>query len=259
MFVWGIEYEIVTQEVVGALKLVKSVHRKQADDNPPREDVPDEVIKRTLPFLSPTIADMVRIQRLAAMRPGDVCKMKVGEIDQSGEVWIYRPPEHKTTWRGHKRTIFLGKPEQEILERRMAGKERGQYVFNPREAMREHWERAAAKRKTKVQPSQQERKEKRAKNPKRKYREDYTPGVYGKAIKKAIRSANRQLPSDQQIPHWFPYLLKHTATTKTTETEGLDVARAIAGQKSLGVAMIYNHADDTLAFNSAKKRTNPFE
>ena len=112
MFVWGIEYEFVTQEVAGALKLVKSVHRKQAHDNPPREDVPDEVVKRTLPYLLPIYADMVSLQRLATLRPNEICRMRVGEIDRSGEVWVYKPPLHKNQWRGHKRIIFFGKPDR---------------------------------------------------------------------------------------------------------------------------------------------------
>ncbi len=131
MFVWGIEYEFVTQDVAGALKLVSSVHRKLASNRPPRKDVPDDVVRRTLPHLTPTIRDMVVLQRLTAMRPGDVCKMKACEIDRSGEIWKYVPPEHKNTWRGHTRTIFFGKPEQEILERRLTGKEPGQYRIHP--------------------------------------------------------------------------------------------------------------------------------
>ena len=129
MFVWGIQYEIVTQEVAGALKFVKSVHRKLAHDNPPREDVPDEVVKRTLPYLLPIHADMVTLQRLAAMRPSEVCRATISEIDCTGNVWKYEPSEHKNKWRGHKRVIYFGKPEQEILSRRMAGK-----VITPRTA-----------------------------------------------------------------------------------------------------------------------------
>jgi len=259
MFVWGIEYEFVTQEVAGALKLVKSVHRKQAHDNPSREDVPDEVVKATLPYLLPTHADMVILQRLATMRPSEVCRMKVREIDRTGKAWKYEPPVHKNKWRGHKRIIFFGQPEQEILERRMAGKEPGQYVFTPAEAMREHWERLAANRKTPVQASQQARKEKCDKNQKRKFRDYYTSDVYGNAIESAIKSANKRLPIDKQIPHWYPYQIRHTAITQMTKTAGLDEARAVAGQKSLDVTMGYNHADEAISKRAAMKRQNPFE
>ena len=140
----------------------------------------------------------------------------------------------------------------------MAGKEPGQYLFTPKEAMRERRERDAGNRKSKVTPSQLERKEKRAENPKRKYRDHYTSDVYGKAIVNAIKSANKQLPDDQQIPHWTPYQLRHTAITQTTGTAGLDEARAIAGQKSISVTMGYNHADEAIAKRAAR-RTNPLE
>ena len=49
IFVWGIEREFVPPEVAGALKYVTSVRESEAHDRPAREDVPDEVVKRTLP------------------------------------------------------------------------------------------------------------------------------------------------------------------------------------------------------------------
>jgi len=37
----------------------------------------------------------------------------------------------------------------------------------------------------------------------------------------------------------------------------LDVARAVAGQKSIGITQIYNHADLKIAIEQAKKRKRP--
>ena len=259
MFVWGIQYEFVTQEVAGALKLVPPVHRKQAHDNPRRKLVPVEVVKATLPYLSPMIRDMVCVQLLAIMRPSEIRRMQVGDIDKSQEIWIYRPGKHKGTWREHHKAIALGKPEQVILERRMAGKEPGRYVFTPAEAMQERWERAASKRKTPVQPSQQERKEEHAKNPKCRYREYYKAESYYNHIARAIKSANKKLPDDKQIPHWFPYKMRHTGVTELAKMEGLEVARAVVGHRLVDTTMGYNHADEAIALEAAKKRQNPLE
>ena len=267
MFVWGVRYEFVTPAVAGALKLVPPVHRKLAKDKPRRKAVPDEVVKMTLPHLPSMIRDMVLVQRLAAMRPSEVCKMKLCEIDRSGVVWVFRPSEHKNSWResddsqqDYSRIIYLGKHEQAILERRILGKEPGQYIFSPAEAQAERWELAASKRKSKVTPSQQARKEKRAKNPKQKYQEYYTATAYARAIKRTIKAVNKLNP-DNMIPHWTPYMLRHAAVTELTGTDGAgsDMARAVCGQKSISVTLGYNHADAQIAEKAAMKRQNPFE
>ena len=179
-FRWGVLRELVPSNIAEALKYVPPILEGKTDarERPPRQAVPDEVVKATLRHLLPTIADMVVIQRLAAMRPSDVCSMKVGEIDQSKEVWFYYPPKHKGTWRKHKRIVVFGKPEQEILKRRMKGKGPDDYVFSPKEALEELRERKAALRKSKVQPSQVARRERRAANPKRKVREAYDSDTY---------------------------------------------------------------------------------
>ena len=43
------------------------------------------------------IRDMVLITENSAMRVDELCQLKPAEIDRSdAEVWIYRPPSHKT-------------------------------------------------------------------------------------------------------------------------------------------------------------------
>jgi len=49
--------------------------------------------------------------------------------------------------------------------------------------------------------------------------------------------------------------LRHAAITAIIRATGnVDVARAVAGQKSLEVTMGYNHADDQIAIEQAKQR-----
>ena len=35
------------------------------------------------------------------MRPSELCELTTGELDTSGEVWLYRPVHHKTAHHGH--------------------------------------------------------------------------------------------------------------------------------------------------------------
>jgi integrase len=261
VFRWGVAQELVSASVADALKYVPPLRKGKtiAPERPPRKAVPDAVVNATLPYLSPTIADMVRIQRLAAMRPSEVCRMQVGDVDCSKEIWVYRPGNHKGTWREHHKAVALGRHEQAILAPRMLGKMPDQYVFTPKEAMQERRERDAGQRKTKVQPSQQARRKKRAENQKRKYGESYNANSYRRPITRAIKTVNEGLPVEKQIPHWFPYMLRHAAVTDLAETDGLDVARAVAGQRSVDVTQRYNHADERIALKAASQRHNPFE
>ena len=257
IFYWGVPRKLVPAAAAESLRYLKPLMEGQttAPEQPPRQDVPDDVVKRSLPHLLPTVADMVRGQRAACMRPSEVCRMKVGEIDRIGEVWKYTPRKHKNSWRNHKKTIVLGEVEQMILTPRLVGKQPDDPVFSPKDALQERYARDAAKRKTKVQPSQQKRKAKTAKNPKRKVNDFYTTESYGKSIKQSIQTANKRLPDGEKIPHWTPYQLRHAAVTEIIKSTGsVDIARAVAGQKSLTVTMGYNHADEQIALEQAKKR-----
>jgi integrase len=200
---------------------------------------------------------MVQVQRLALMRPNEVCRMKVGEIDRSGDVWIYRPRKHKGTWRGHDKAVALGKPEQELIAPRLLDKKSDQAVFSPKDSVTEKKERDATNRKTKISPSQIKHAEKNAANSKCRAREHYESRSYAQSVGYAIVRANKTLPPDQRIPHWTPYQLHHSGVTEITlENDGnLDVARAVAGQRSIKVTQGYNHADLKIAIEQAKKRS----
>ena len=270
MLKWGILRKLVPHQVYVEAKFVPGLKKgkTKARENLPVQDVPDEVVNRTLPHLLPTLRDMVQVQLLASMRPSEVCRMKAGEIDQNFKtddgvvIWMYTPGVHKNTWRKknkpgeYVRIIPLGKPEQDILAPRLVGKSDNDHVFSPREAMQEHYALRAANRKTKVQPSHLKRKERTAKNPKRKDRDHYDKGSYYHAITKMIKNANKLLPEREKIPHWFPYQLRHAGITDIAwQTKSLDVARAVAGQKSISVTQGYNHADVKIAVEQAVKRS----
>lgn len=70
----------------------------------------------TLPHAPVVVADMARVQLLTGMRPGEICALKVSEIDRSGKVWKYVPSHHKTLHAGKERIILIGPDAQEILQ-----------------------------------------------------------------------------------------------------------------------------------------------
>jgi integrase len=133
MFDWGCEEEIVSAEVAGALRSVKSLRagRTAAADYDEIQPVDDAVIEKTLPYISQPYQDMVRIQRLISGRPQDIFNMRACDIDRSGEVWKYVPFTHKTKKHGKVREIPIGPKAQQILLRYLdnSGKNSTEFVF----------------------------------------------------------------------------------------------------------------------------------
>jgi len=141
MFRWGVTLELVPAAVADALKYVPPLRRGRttAHESKPRQDVPDAVVDATLPHLLPTVAAMVQVQRWATMRPSEVCRMRVGDIDMSRKdgIWLYKPELHKGAWLERDKVVPLGKPEQAVILPYLEGKSPEQAVFSPRTAMLE--------------------------------------------------------------------------------------------------------------------------
>ncbi|MDR0611105.1 MAG: tyrosine-type recombinase/integrase [Planctomycetaceae bacterium] len=119
IFYWGVENELVPFATAGVLKYVKSleVGKTTARETEPITSVADEIVEKTLPFLPKEVADMVLLQREIGCRPSEVCNIRWCDIDQSDDVWIYEPFEHKTEHKGKRRLIAIRKTGQTILEK----------------------------------------------------------------------------------------------------------------------------------------------
>ena len=266
---WGSLRKLVSSVVLAEAKLVPDLvkGKTKAPEKKKRKDVPDVVVTRTLPYLLPTLRDMVQVQRLASMRPSEMIRMRPGEIDMENVhegvvIWLYVPGTHKSDWRDDDipRIIPLGKPEQEIIAARLEGKSDEDFIFSPKDAMQEWYEQRAAKRKTKISPSQVKRMERTAKKPKRKIKDCYDANAYNRAITRAIEIANRDLPDKEKIPHWTPYQLRHAGITEITKKTGnVNIAKAVAGHRNINTTLIYAHADKVIAMNDAVRRTKESE
>jgi len=213
IFAWGVSEELVQETTHRALKTVRQLEEGHPGtwENAPREDISFDVVNQVLGVMVPTLQAMVQVQGLHGMRSGELCNMRVGEIDRSRVhktgFWYYTPASHKTQKKTGKKTVFpLAEYEQKLIEPYLTGKTAPEAVFSPRTAMKEHATERRANRKTKVPPSQAAKAETRAANPKQ-YAEFYNPDSYRKAVKYAIAKVNRQLPENERVRHWFPYLL----------------------------------------------------
>lgn len=89
-FKWAVGRELLPIETFQRLLTVEGLRRgrSEARDPDPIRPVDYKAVESTLAFLNPTLADIVRIQALTGMRPGEVLLMRACDIDRSDDVWV---------------------------------------------------------------------------------------------------------------------------------------------------------------------------
>ena len=189
LFKWGVAEELVPAAVHQALKTVEGLKRGSVAvrESKPVKPVPDQFVDAIQPFTSRQVWAMIQLQRLTGARPGEVCCMRTCDFNMSGDIWEYTPERHKTQNHGKARTIYVGARAQEVL-RPWLRTELERYLFSPTEAEAERREQQRRVRKSKVQPSQENRTKRR---PKLQPGDHYTTGTYFQAIGYAIKRLNR--------------------------------------------------------------------
>ncbi len=244
MYAWAVEEELVAVEVHAALVRVKGLKRGKttARETPRVRPVDDEHIQKVLPVLPPAVRAMVEIQRLSSCRPQDVVQMRPCDIDQSGDVWEYRPARHKSEHHNkddsadRDRVVYFGPRAQAILRPLMPA-DPDAYVFSPRDAEAARNAGRRENRKSPMTPSQAIREPKgRAKAPLRPH---YTVGSYRQAIRRGCRRVG--------VPVWVPNQLRHSRLTEIRKLYGLEASRVCGGHREVGVTQIYAEQDRTLA------------
>ena len=122
-----------------------------------RQAVDVETAIAVINTMRPLVRDLLLVQLYSGARPGEINRMKIGDLDTSGDVWIYHLKKHKTIAKtGEDQLRYLGKRCQEILKRRMESAENG-YLFansrgNPIRAHNVHQELAQACKKAGAEP-----------------------------------------------------------------------------------------------------------
>ena len=81
------------------------------------------------------------------MRPGEVCIVRACDIETDGDVWEYRPHEHKTEHHDIERVVDLGEQAQAII-REFLKPDTEAYLFSPADAEADRRIRLHADRKT---------------------------------------------------------------------------------------------------------------
>ena len=259
MVKWGVSVEMVPPAVYQALATVPGLKagRTQARESKPVLPVPEEVAEATLPHMPPIVADMVRFQRLTGARPGEVCQLRPSDVDRDRDVWQYRPADHKTAYRGRERIIYIGPKAQAVILPYLL-RDAQAHCFSPAESEEKRHRDQRARRRTRVQPSQRNR---RKAKPKRTPRTAYTKDSYQRAIARAVVKANRARTEEAAdmgvepmlLPHWHANQLRHSKATEVRQQFGLEAAQVSLGHAKADVTQVYAERDARLAVEVARQ------
>jgi integrase len=281
IFKWAASEELVPAGVYHALATVTGLQRGRTPAREPEPVGPVEnaVVDATLPFLSRHVRGLVEFQRLTGCRPGEACRVRRRDIDTGGAVWLYRPPHHKSAWRGKTRIIAIG-PKTQILLREFFTPDLDDYLFSPRRAVEELRARRSADRKTPLYPSHMKRNAaKRKAKPRRTPDERYDQRSYFTALSRACDKAfpppgdlaprpcesrakwSARLTADQRAAvkawrkthRWHPNQLRHTFATQVRKEHGLEAAQVLLGHSKADVTQIYAEKNEALAVGIAAR------
>jgi integrase len=239
VFKWGESEEIVPRGVYETLRTVSGLRkgRTEARESEPVRPVPEFDLAATLERLSPTIRDMVLLQRYTGARPGEICGLRSGDVNRDTKVWEYVPGSHKTEHHDKQRVIFIGPKGQEILLPYLL-RAAESYCFSPAEVEAARRAERSANRKTPMSCGNRPGSNCKRK-PKRQPKERYTTTSFGRAIRRAAEAAGVEV--------WAPHQLRHSFATEVRKTHGLEAVQVCLGHSQAAVSEIYAERDFALA------------
>ncbi len=243
---WGVERDLVPAEVLARLAVVRGLRRgeSEARETEPVRPAPPAHVRAVRRFVARQVWAMVQLQRLTAMRPGEVVIMRGCDVDTAGLVWAYSPAHHKTEHHGHRRTIYLG-PRAQTIVRPFLRPQLGAYLFSPADAVLERREARHQARRTPLawgnRPGTN-----RTEKPRRHPGERYTVDSYRQAIVRACEAAS--------VDPWSPGQLRHNAATRLRREYGLELAQTILGHRiGSAITEIYAEANTRRAIDVVRR------
>jgi integrase len=153
---------------------------------------------------------------------------------------MFRPSKHKTAHHGKRKAVPLVGDARSAIEDYL-NRPADAYLFSPQESMAWLSAQRRAARKTRVQPSQQNR---RKANPERAPRDRFDSGSFNQAIRKACIKAN--------VEPWTPYQLRHLAGTMVRDALGIEHAQALLGHATIAMTEHYTRNAEQKAIEAAQ-------
>jgi integrase len=219
---------IVTSEFLVGMNAIDLIDEGKI--NPERQEVPVEVVTAVFPYVTKTIADILRLQLLTGMRPKEACTMCVSNIKRTKEeiskyylfdddlfdenIWLYVLPNHKTKKYIGTKIVPIGLQEQEILAKYLNNCPVDSFLFR------------------------------------NQFGKPMTRNCYDDNIQKAIEKNGLQ--------KFIPHQIRHTVITKISLKHNLDIARAIAGHTTEVMTARYDHSDLKKTIMVVRERNKEF-
>ncbi|MFM1902847.1 MAG: hypothetical protein RLZZ440_747 [Planctomycetota bacterium] len=248
-FRWAVSECRIKPEQLLAFKSLAPLKAGRSDtkETEARRPVDEADFRAALPFVTPPLRAVLELLWLTGARPSEILKMRTGDVDRSGSVWLFKPRRHKNSHRGQDRTIPLGPQAQAILKPWLRA-DPDAFLFQPREAI-------AELRRSQEQERWDDRDRERRRQAKRVdgVENHRQPGEFydhrrlSCAVARACKWAG--------CAHWSPYQLRHAAGTRVGLLEGsVDAARVQLGKRSLSDTARYaTHGDITRAVELAMR------
>jgi len=244
-FRWSCAEELIPPEIYHKLMCVRGLQRGEMGVRESKRIRPacPSAVEGVVPFLSPTVAAMVRTQYLCGMRPGEVCRMRANEIDRNGDIWWYCPGTHKSHWRGDTLVKAIPRAAQPIVSEHIDRAGESGFLFKPQESVNWFKKQAIAEltRNTPKYPSETKRlkrnkelrrRRKRQRPPGEHYRTDSYRGAVDKGFARAAAEGI-------ELERFSPNQLRHAILTFVSEKINQQSAQRYAGHKRLDTTSIY--------------------
>jgi integrase len=278
MFKWAVAEGLLPASVHAALDLLDGLRRGEspARETTKRRGIDEATVAATLPHLSPTVRAMIELQHATGARPGEICVLRPCDVDRSGNVWEFRPMQHKGEIHDWERCIYIGPKGQDILRPYLL-RPADAFCFSPAESIAWHRAERHAARKTPASCGNTIG-SKRKRRPKRTPRDKYDVASYRRAIHRGcddafppdgelskrpnettevwlarLSDSQRAEPCQWQSSHrWSPHQLRHTMATRVRKEFDIEAAKAVLGHAATNVTGIYAEVDRQRAIEVAK-------
>lgn len=206
MWRWALDEGLVSATQKAELSQAQNLKafRSDAPETEPVRPVDDSVIEATCAVMARNTSDMVRVQRLTGMRPGEICNMEWSCIDTTRTPWVYKPKWHKTEWKGKDRAVLIGPKARALLEKYMSWP----HPFSPQAAFDvETACGAEGRRGVRGIPD--------------KLTPEWDTARYGCTVRDAAKRAG--------VSQWSPNQLRHSFATDVRRRYGITTAGALLG------------------------------
>ena len=248
IFRYAVSRELIGPERVEALKSLSPLKRGEstATEAKARKPVSIEDLAATMEHLSPVVQGIIRLQLATGARPSEILGITPGEINRTGETWLYEPSEHKTSDKGKLRVLALNADAQAALAPFMSRPD-DLPCFSPKESAQWYRDRKTAQR---VTPSNAGNAVGRRSQPRgeSKIKDEYNSTSYRQAVIRAAEKAG--------VPKWTPYQIRHLTATAVADQLGIEGAKALLGHSDAAITQVYTSTARQAAIKAAQAAPN---